>query len=83
LLETQTLSESLDFFMYLLDEQDKEELTDIWKSKDFDMTLSDFIKKHSKKSYIDKQSKKQQSVDQDKEAIALAESILKLSRKGE
>uniref|UniRef100_UPI0031B5990A hypothetical protein n=3 Tax=Bacillati TaxID=1783272 RepID=UPI0031B5990A len=83
LLETQTLSESLDFFMYLLDEQDKEELTDIWKSKDFDMTLSDFIKKHSKKSYIDKQSKKQQSVDQDKEAIALAESILKIQKKGE
>ncbi|MGO5251567.1 hypothetical protein ACTQ2Q_09500 [Atopobiaceae bacterium LCP21S3_F11] len=47
------------------------------------MTLSDFIKKHSKKSYIDKQSKKQQSVDQDKEAIALAESILKIQKKGE
>ncbi|HEL1645561.1 TPA: hypothetical protein TXL48_002202 [Streptococcus suis] len=69
--------------MYLLDEQDKEELTDIWKSKDVDMSLSDFIQKYSKKSYIEKQSKKQQSKEKDQEAIALAESILKLPGKGE
>ena len=83
MLETQTHSEALDFFMYLLEEQDKEELTDIWKSKDVDMSLSDFLKKYSKKSYLEKQSKKQQPKDKDKEAIALAESILKLQKKGE
>lgn len=69
--------------MYLLDEQDREELTDIWKSKDVDMTLSDFLKKYSKKSYIERQSKKQQSVEKDKEAIELAESILKIGTKGD
>ncbi|APD22596.1 TPA: hypothetical protein ACPX6D_000254 [Streptococcus pneumoniae] len=68
--------------MYLLDEQDKEELTDIWKSKEINMSLADFIKKYSKKSYIEKQSKKQQTIKKDNEAIALAESILKLSGKG-
>lgn len=69
--------------MYLLDEQDKEELTDIWKSKDVDMSLSDFINKYSKKSYLEKQNKEQQSKEKDLEAIALAESILKLPKKGE
>ena len=46
------------------------------------MSLADFIKKYSKKSYIEKQSKKQQTIKKDNEAIALAESILKLSGKG-
>lgn len=69
--------------MYLLDEQDREELTDIWKSKDVDMSLSDFLKKYSKKSYIERRSKKQQSAEKDKEAIELAESILKIGTKGD
>ncbi len=43
--------------MYLLDEQDKEELTDIWKSKDVDMSLSDFIKKYSKKVILKSKAK--------------------------
>lgn len=82
MLETQTLSESLDFFMYLLDEQDKEELTEIWKSKEVDMSLSDFIKKYSKKSYIKKQEERRQTKEKDREAIALAESILQLPKGG-
>ena len=72
----------MDFFMYLLDEQDKEELTDIWKSKDVEMPLSDFIQKYSKKNYIKKQKERKQSKKKDEEAIQLAESILKIGVKG-
>ena len=68
--------------MYLLDEQDKEELTDIWKSKDVEMPLSDFIQKYSKKNYIKKQKERKQSKKKDEEAIQLAESILKIGVKG-
>ncbi len=68
--------------MYLLDEQDKEELTDIWKSKDVDMSLSEFIDKYSKKNYIKKQEERKQSKEKDDEAIKLAESILKIGVKG-
>ncbi|MGT2755370.1 hypothetical protein [Streptococcus ovis] len=68
--------------MYLLDEQDKEELTDIWKSKDVEMSLSDFINKYSKKNYIKKQEERKQSKEKDDEAIKLAESILKIGVKG-
>lgn len=69
--------------MYLLDEQDKEELTEIWKSKEVDMSLSDFIKKYSKKGYIKKHEERRQTKEKDREAVALAESILKLPKKGE
>lgn len=68
--------------MYLLDEQDKEELTDIWKSKDIEMPLSEFIEKYSKSSYLKNKERQSQSLEKDKEAIALAENILNIGGKG-
>ncbi|MGG6839149.1 UNVERIFIED_CONTAM: hypothetical protein KB581_08910 [Streptococcus canis] len=64
--------------MYLFDKEDEEKLTEIWMSKDFDITLSDFLKKYSKKSYINKQEQKRQSIERDKQLIAQAEAILQI-----
>lgn len=64
--------------MYLFDKEDEEKLTEIWMSKDFDIPLSDFLKKYSKKSYINKQEQKRQSIERDKQLIAQAEAILQI-----
>lgn len=82
-MQTYGLKEALDFFFYLLDEEDKEALTKIWLAKEIDQPLGDFIKKYSKKSYIkrmDSAGGRRQSVEEDKKALALAESILNLGR---
>ncbi|GET71313.1 hypothetical protein Javan117_0022 [Streptococcus phage Javan117] len=68
----------MDFFLYLFDKEDEEKLTEIWMSKDFDIPLSDFLKKYSKKSYINKQEQKRQSIERDKQLIAQAEAILQI-----
>lgn len=64
--------------MYLFDKEDEEKLTEIWMSKDFDIPLSDFLKKYSKKSYINKREQKRQSIERDKQLIAQAEAILQI-----
>ncbi|EGL48913.1 hypothetical protein HMPREF9964_0077 [Streptococcus dysgalactiae subsp. equisimilis SK1249] len=68
----------MDFFLYLFDKEDEEKLTEIWMSKDFDIPLSDFLKNNSKKSYINKQEQKRQSIERDKQLIAQAEAILQI-----
>ncbi|MDQ0263067.1 hypothetical protein [Streptococcus dysgalactiae] len=62
----------------MFDKEDEEKLTEIWMSKDFDIPLSDFLKKYSKKSYINKQEQKRQSIERDKQLIAQAEAILQI-----
>ncbi|EHI69869.1 hypothetical protein STRIC_1431 [Streptococcus ictaluri 707-05] len=64
--------------MYLFEKEDEEKLTEIWISKDFEISLDEFLKKYSKKSHIDKQKQKRQSIERDKQVIAQAEAILKI-----
>lgn len=73
------LKGALDFFLYVFDEEDKEALTKIWLAKEVDMTLADFIKKYSKKTYLRRMDKRTQSVAEDQKAMALADSILNIN----
>lgn len=73
------LKGALDFFLYVFDEEDKEALTKIWLAKDVDMTLADFLKKYSKKTYLKRIEQRTQSVEEDEQAMALAASILSLN----
>lgn len=77
-MRSQTLRESLDFFCYLLDEEDREELTRIWLSKDFELSLPDFLKKYSKKRYVERREKRAVPQQTDDEALAKADAILNL-----
>lgn len=82
-MQTYGLKEALDFFFYIMDEEDKEALTKIWLAKEIDQPLGDFLKKYSKKAYIKRMERsggRRQSVEDDKKALALAESILNLGR---
>lgn len=74
------LKSALDFFLYVFDEEDKEALTKIWLAKEVDMTLADFIKKYSKKTYIKRLDQRTQSVAKDKQALDQAEAILNMGR---
>lgn len=79
-LGTMTLGQTLDFLVYLINEIQKEELRDIWLTKDTELSLGEFINKnlHSK----GRQGKKQ-SVEKDKKAIEMAEFILNNDKKGD
>lgn len=80
-MRTYTLKEALDFFFYLFDEEDKEELTQIWLAKEIDQPLGEFLEKYSKKNYIERQKSvagRTQSVPEDEKALALAKSILEI-----
>ncbi|HEM6498931.1 TPA: hypothetical protein U2E07_000965 [Streptococcus suis] len=61
--------------MYILDEEDKEELKNIWLSKDFDVSLPNFINKYSKKRYISDREKKTRALSSENEARALAQAM--------
>lgn len=79
-LGTMTLGQTLDFLVYLANETQKEELRDIWLAKDTELSLGEFINKnlHSKR-----RTDKKQSVEKDKQAIAMAEFILNNDKKGD
>lgn len=77
-MKSQTLKESLDFFLYLFDEEDKDVLKEIWLAKEVDMSLQSFIDKHSKKRYISKVNRKQILENDTDSALKNAESILNL-----
>ncbi|WP_238989728.1 hypothetical protein [Streptococcus uberis] len=69
------MKETVDFLIYLIDAKTREELREIWLAKDFEINLKDFIDKHMPKTRGESIT---QSVDKDKEAIELAESILSM-----
>ncbi|WP_238990592.1 hypothetical protein [Streptococcus uberis] len=69
------MKETVDFLIYLIDAKTREELREIWLAKDFEINLKDFIDKHMPKT---RGKNITQSVDKDKEAIELAESILSM-----
>ncbi|KYP21708.1 hypothetical protein [Streptococcus parauberis] len=70
-----TIKETVDFLLYLFDAKTREELREVWLAKDIEMTLSDYINKEMNKH---KPKTKTQSVEEDKKAIELAESIMSI-----
>ncbi|MGT2959303.1 hypothetical protein ACVR1D_09795 [Streptococcus bovimastitidis] len=69
------MKETVDFLIYLIDAKTREELREIWLAKDFEINLKEFIDKYMPKT---RGKSITQSVDKDKEAIELAESILSM-----
>lgn len=70
-----TIKETVDFLFYLIDTQNREDLKEVWLSKEIDMSLSDFIEKNM--NHI-KRKTKTQSLEKDKKAIELAENIMSM-----
>ncbi|GAB6713826.1 hypothetical protein [Streptococcus uberis] len=70
-----TIKETVDFLFYLIDTQNREDLKEVWLSKEIDMSLSDFIEKNMNQI---KRKTKTQSLEKDKKAIELAENIMSM-----